>query len=604
VIGTLLRQDPAWWAIPKSMPGAVVLALLIRAAPDLNRGLEEFSAGGMPRGVVPIALLLTALGVFWILAANSWSRCSCLHLGLPLPPSTLWLIRVAAILIATSIPLAAATLILALRFGAAGAWIRFDPALLGPAARIGAVLFLVTVLFQIPSPKSHRIAITPEYVAYCILVLVIALFATAVAFPGPAVTAVVFVSAVVVGVFTHRGLPVAYSVVFTADTEPSEEPVTASTVDTESRRVASPDDFVGAEPTPGARWLLHRTVFRELRNDVLSWLLLALSAASATVCVAEFHDGENMVLPLLLISVWLLPLVQLAVARIDRFDPLPISRSLLFAHIAVPILVAILGGAALGKLIALAGPHRMAQVRYQDCRVQVPFEYYEVAPTGFPPMIRAPWGESHTPAAHPVLSDTGPVIYNPYEKGPANSTRFVDWQMRRAVEAVHGIPVPRQLYNADYQPESSFEGGVARGSFTPDYSRGLRSERRSRTAAVALLLLTAASTVALSLVLLQFLPTPSRGYFRWAAGVWVAPIVVVVGGFFVLEIAGLSRMWYALALVSIGVRRLAEALPLPTLALWLLVLLSWIGSYLVARAVFLRVEAPGRKILTPFAEDY
>jgi hypothetical protein len=219
-------------------------------------------------------------------------------------------------------------------------------------------------------------------------------------------------------------------------------------------------------------------------------------------------------------------------------------------------------------------------------------------------VIRAPWGESHTPAAHPVLSDTGPAIYNPYENGPTNSTRFVDWQMRRAVEAVHGIPVPRQVSEADHQPGESFESGVARGNFTPDYSRGLGSERRSRTAAVALLILTAASAVALSLSLLQFLPTLSRGCFKWATGVWVAPVVVVVGAVFLLEVAGLSRMWYALALASIGVRRLAEAVPLPTQVLWLVTACAWVGAYLVVRAVFLRVEAPGRKILKPFAETY
>jgi hypothetical protein len=289
-----------------------------------------------------------------------------------------------------------------------------------------------------------------------------------------------------------------------------------------------------------------------------------------------------MALPLLLISVWLLPLVQLAVARIDRVDPLPISRRLLFAHIGVPILVAILGGASLGKLIALAGTHRVAQVRYQDCRVQVPFEYYEVAPSGSPPVIRAPWGESHTPAAHPILSDTGPVIYNPYEKGATNSSRFIDWQMRRAVEAVHGIPIPQQVYDADYRPGESFEGGVACGDFTPDYARGLDSEHRSRTAAVALLLITVVSTVLLALSMMQSLPTVRR----------------------VLEIAGLSRMWYALALTSIWVRRLAEWTPLPTPALWALILISWISSYLVVQAVFLRIEAPGRKLLKPFAEEY
>jgi hypothetical protein len=196
------------------------------------------------------------------------------------------------------------------------------------------------------------------------------------------------------------------------------------------------------------------------------------------------------------------------------------------------------------------------------------------------------------------------VLYNPYETGPSSSVRFVDWQLRRAIEAVHGIPVPPRAVAGHLQPGDSFVGGVERGSFTPDYARGLRSERRSRTAAVALLLITAVATVLVSLSVAQYLPTERRALYKWAARGALFVLVGTVTAIFMLALAGISREWYASALVAIGVRRVADWAPLPTAALWALAWASWAGAYLAIQSVFVRIEAPGREILKPFAQDY
>jgi hypothetical protein len=603
MIGTLLRQDPAYWAIPKVIAATAGLAVVSRAAPDINAGLQEFIAGGRPGGVIPIAALFTALGVLTVLAANSWSRCSRLHLALPLAPRRLWTVRVTAIMIAAAAPIAVATLILGVRVDGGAVPIRLEPMILALAARVLAAVALAVVLLQLPDPKVYRVPATPQYVVHCVVACGLSIVVTVVAFPSPLLTLVVAAIAAALGLAVWRALPSAFSlpsapVAAVAGSEPAHSDQPARP------RAATETAAAAAEPPTLPRWIVSRTVFRELTNNVLSWLMMAYTFGVAVLCVREYADGGNVALPLVIIAILMVPQVQFAAARIDRLDPLPVSRRLMFAYIAVPMLLSILAGAALGRALVARAPERLAQVRFVGCCVKVPHEYMEVTRSGSAPAVRAPWGETHTPDARPVLRGGSVALYNPYETGPSSSVRFVDWQLRRAVEAVHGIPVPQHVLAGDGQPGASFVGGVERGSFTPDYARGQPSERRSRTAAVALLMITAVATVLVSLSLAQYLPTERSALYKWAGRGALAVIVGIVTGVFALALAGLTREWYASALVAIAARRVADWAPLPTAALWALAWASWAGAYLAIRSIFMRIEAPGRAILKPFAQDY
>lgn len=604
MIGTLLRQDPAYWAIPKVIAAAAGLALVSRAAPDMSAGLREFTAGGMPGGVVPMAALYTALGILTILAANSWSRCSRYHLALPLAPRHLWIARVAAILIAAAVPIAVAALILGVRFEGSGFPVGVEPAILASAARVGAVVALAVVFLQLPERMLYRLPMTPFYVAHCLVVCGLSLALTVVAFPSLWVTGVIAAVAAALGFSIWRSLPRAFILPTASHTGAGGGPASGHPDDAAVGSATETVAVEGTLPSSSSRRLFQWTVFRELTNNLLSWLMMAYTFGVAALCVREYADGNDVVLPIVIIAFMLVPQVQFAAARIDRLDPLPISRRLMFAHIAVPILVSILAGAALGRALAAAAPERVAQVRFARCCVQVPYDYLELTTTGNVPVIRAPWGESHTPEARPVLRGGSLVLYNPYETGPSSSVRFVDWQLRRAVEVVYGVPVSQQVLAGGSQPDDSLARGVQLGSFTPDHPRGLRSEGRSRTAAVALAAMTAIATVLVALSLAQYLPTERRTLFKWAARGALVAIVGTVAVIFVLAAFGLTREWYASAVVAIGVRHVAERAPLPTFVLWALTWASWLGAYLAIQSVFVRIEAPGREILKPFAQDY
>jgi hypothetical protein len=69
--------------------------------------------------------------------------------------------------------------------------------------------------------------------------------------------------------------------------------------------------------------------------------------------------------------------------------------------------------------------------------VQVPLEYWRHAPDGVAPVISSPWGETVQPKLVTYLRYP---LYNPYGVGPQNSARFMEWQYRRARQAVDRQP--------------------------------------------------------------------------------------------------------------------------------------------------------------------
>jgi hypothetical protein len=108
----------------------------------------------------------------------------------------------------------------------------------------------------------------------------------------------------------------------------------------------------------------------------------------------------------------------------------------------------------------------------------------------------------------------------------------------------------------------------------------------------------------MTLYLMRFSPSPRRRLITWAYGSILAAFGVVVGGAFALELFGLGRMAALEILVSIGILEFSEMIPLSTWALWVLALALGAAGYGVVRGRFDRVEAPGRSILKPYAEDY
>lgn len=600
---TLARQDPALRALPRIIPGAVVMGVLVRAWPDGHSALESFGEGSAPPGFMPMMLLFTALGLLWLANGNTWARCGRLHVGLPLGTRRLWMVRMISLAACGVAPMLVVGLILGLRFASDPLRVSVLPIVVSATLQVAAVLVLAAVLFQAPLLDRYRLGATPEYVVYCLGVGACLLVLVGASLPSVATAALVFTLAAVIGAVIWFRLPPAFSVV----SRPSGFDEGGSRVETGA--TLERDEAAGRAPrrspgSPAARRLLHLTVSRTLMGNPLTVLLWACMLGYSFMFTEQFFEGRSYPLALLLIAVWHLPAFQLAVARMDHLDPLPISRRVLFGHVAGPLITAVLAGAALAVVAASAQGERRAQIRYSGCCVQVPGDLFEVTRSSEAPLVIAPWGEAHRPRLGTVVAGLRIGVYNPYETDSSSSPRFVDWQLRRAVGALSGPTptVPEGASEAAIDP--SIIGGVARGSFTPAFARGGWPGRRGRTGAGAAIVTAVVTSSLLVLYLMQFSSRRGRRRFKWAVVVMLVFFGLVVVGSFVIDLLGLGDMGSVEILVSVGFRQFGESIPLPTAGVWLLALAVLVSGYLVVRSRFQRIEVPGRSILTPYAEDY
>jgi len=325
---------------------------------------------------------------------------------------------------------------------------------------------------------------------------------------------------------------------------------------------------------------LHWVLFRGLKTNILAWFLVLIVGSSAAVITLEFFKGTNAFLPLFFLVLYHLPLLQTALENMSPFDPLPISRRLLWAHSAGPIIVSAAVGAMVGISIIALNPRSFSQVQYSECCVKVPWDYLELSENGQVPAIESPWGETYTPKASPLWRGQSVAIYDPYEVGPDSSERFVAYQTRRAVEAVHGT------------------------GFTLESARGRVPADRIRTAAAALVVLTVLVTTMVAFALLQYGSSVHRKFFKRTSIGGLILLVVIVVAVSLARLLGYTEVWYVGALFSIGIRSLAQILPLPTTILWILCVTSWAGAYLLLERIFSKIEFPREKTMNRFAEEY
>jgi hypothetical protein len=133
---------------------------------------------------------------------------------------------------------------------------------------------------------------------------------------------------------------------------------------------------------------------------------------------------------------------------------LPISRRLMLAAAALPMLLVLAAGSIIGAVTGVAQTYR-DPVRLGDVHdsrpasprdVVVDLAFWLPAPGGRVPVVAAPWGETFQP---PPFRFLGLTFYNPYAVGEKNSRQYEQWQLARATTYIYGRPVaPRDLKNA------------------------------------------------------------------------------------------------------------------------------------------------------------
>ena len=598
----LIRQDPARGGLARAIGSCLAAGLLLRMVPAISEDITGLSADALPGGFVPMYVLFTGLVATSLLSANAWTRSSRMALGLPLPTRQVWAVRTGSLVAVALLSIVTLAAVMGLSFDLETHRLTMNSIVALAAARAAATSLVLICLFQLPQSGRDRIPISAPYVVYLICASLLALGFSSAQITSMAGTLVLLVIAVALGVYLYRRIPPTFSIGPTI--EESDTPVW-STPDEGDLALLEPlgDDPLDGE-RPGPVVALHWVLFRGLKTNVLTWFLLGIVGVSAVVAALEFCKGTNALLPLFFLIIYQLPLLQAALESMTPFDALPISRRVLWAHTVGPTIAS----AVIGLLVALAiftlNPKPFNQIVYSECCVKVPWDYMELSTDGHVPTINASWGESYTPGAYPLWKGRMMALYDPFEVGKESSPRFVEYQMRRAVEAVYDIPVPARLSKPDRESPSSITGGAERGTFTLDATRGRLSADRNRTAAVALMLLAQLTTILMLFSLLQFGSSVHRKYFKWASIGFIIFVVVIAVAVSVARLVGLTQIWYLGALISMGTRSVAHSLPMPTPILWLLCVTFWAGAYLILERVFSTIEFPREKTMNRFAEEY
>jgi hypothetical protein len=131
----------------------------------------------------------------------------------------------------------------------------------------------------------------------------------------------------------------------------------------------------------------------------------------------------------------------------DWLQPFPVSKSAIRLLFLIPMFLVVLVGYALGiwihgseqgltsmppQLSRPADPSRINKATWNEWP---PLEFWEWARGGVAQSINAPWGETCLP---PTIRSHGFRIHNPYFVGDQNSSKFLEWQVSRATQAIYG----------------------------------------------------------------------------------------------------------------------------------------------------------------------
>jgi hypothetical protein len=575
---SLIRQDPARGGFIRAIISCVAAGGMLRIAPDLGEEIGRLTLHDLPGGFVPFYLLLTGMVATFVLGANAWTRSSRLALGLPLSTRKVWAVRTGSLAAVALLSVAALAFTIGISLDSETWNATMNPSIALAAARAAATALLLLFLYQLPQSERDRIPIGPPYVVYVIGASLFTLVISAVQITSLVGTLVLLAIATALGIYLYFRLPTTFSAGPTL--EESETPVWSMPDESDLTVTKSPGDERLPDAHRHPALALHWVLFRGLKTNVLAWFLILIVGSSAAVVTLEFFKGTNAFLPLFFLILYHLPLLQTALENMSPFDPLPISRRILWAHSAGPIIASAAVGAIVGLSIFALNHRSFTQIQYSECCVKVPWDYLELSSEGQAPAIDSPWGETYTPKAHPLWRGQAVAIYDPYEVGPDSSERFAQYQARRAIETIHG---------------TGFTLESARGHVPPD---------RIRTAAVALLVLTVLVTFMVISALLQYGSSVHRKIFKRASIGGLVLLVVIVVAVSLARLLGFTEVWFVGALLSIGIRSLAQTLPLPTTFLWILCVTSWAGAYLLLERIFFQIEFPREKTMNRFAEEY
>ncbi len=429
-----LRWNPLLRDLAKPMVSSLITANLVFGILGARRSISEFDAQPW---IVLIVWLTPALFVMW---TGLRGRDLKWETALPLAPQALWRVHLSALAVAAFLVWLASTASIWLMFGlvrwAGDTWLHDPVEVLVACLAGGVALAPLAAWFHGRRPEL-RVWNGPGWLDAVVAVVAALLGLAVVDRPLWGITAIVLGTAGLVRGGLVR-VPGAWTIPMGKGTE-----------------ACSGEAFGGT----AARWSwsldarLYWMILRAVPRGVLTGLsVLPMAAAFGFLmsgAMERILPGSELRLLFAPITAYLmLAGSAFPMAGIRALDALPVARTRVLTLVLAPVALLYLLGYGVGTVWNLSAVQEGEPILFVDEEERygllVPLRLFEVGPVGPPPVVEAPWGESHEMLAIPVFGVDGnyhgdqPMLWKPYTTPRGASREFVAWQLARAVEAYYG----------------------------------------------------------------------------------------------------------------------------------------------------------------------
>jgi hypothetical protein len=558
MIAKLIRHDPAMRTLIPGFVSAFAFGLMVIVIDSREQDLPSVFGPGslidLGSGAVAIACLIWLSSLVFLAFGNFWKRSARFHLALPLSSREAWAARLISISIAGAWPFLVLGAVVSLRPLVDGTGSGLDSGVLALGLRGAVTVILISVLFLVPRPRLYKLE-GPWYVAYCIVVWLGTMVAT-IWMPVAAVYSLLILGcSAIIAVWEWTRCP-----------KGLELPAQPRGALDQQQKEDGNSQSVESEHVP---WLVDLVIFRQLVNRWNIWLFLFVSAFHGFLIYSYFVSGKNALLWLAFFSTLMWSHVRQCGVHLRPLDPLPVSRRRILVHIILPVVLLLGVGVVITHLITSTRSYSPALIRYFNCEVRIPSEYWQLSWEGSPPTVTSPWGETHTPEGLKVFPGLNLRVFNPYEHGSESSPKFIDLQLARAAEAIHGTPIPAASLDPDSPLDRAYLAAIKRCSFTVAYSEGKKSVQRDRTAALVVMVGVLMSAISIGLGLLAHCGTRYRRLAGLGPVLYIVSIIGTLGFAVVGELLGLTSFQAIDSIPMIALRVIAEAIPICITMLWL-----------------------------------
>jgi hypothetical protein len=606
MITALVRQDPALRRLSPwlSMTAGVGLACLAALTLILYRSAH---ARTDPDHTL---LFLVTFGVIWLsmsvylLSSGARTRSTDFTLSLPIHARSLWTLHHVAVFLAG---LATWALLAGVVFvGNRLIVLVGAPSLLSLADTVDLAVYLpaafclAIAVMQIPAQGQRTAPRNHAYVAlWVVTVLATAALTLGLTLLHPTFAIMLPAAAIVVLAWTRQRVPVTFSVAGREAVVPAGgDGIGVVTEETWSALRRPSQGFA-------YRWFLFRTIHRAVAKKhilpIVGYPFMLLLGIALSGFFARFTSEGAIRYDLLIITVYmLLAFFGGLTTNLHRIDALPIARQRLFAMLILPPLLTLVVGYGIGLAgIRALGPPELVHFRTHECCdfIVVPPARCEIAWKGQVPDNGSPWGETHPAWSTPLFRGSRAVLYSPYSNVEASSRRYVAHQISRATEAVYNERVPEEVISSRYLETDDNDRVIGRQkdlTLLRDHP-GLEPRSGGPAFPVIMFLVGVPAFLLAVFYLRAFRAGGSEAKRTMVLWAILALLLAFHLGQYSLFVLQFTEFWILAGLFKMGIRKLGEAFPGSTFAVWVVCSALLYVSYRTAERAFENIEVTPKR---------